>query len=41
MEGWREIVYDVVEYAVGLLLCHIAVATYPHWKPYMPVELPL
>jgi len=39
--GRREIAYDVVEYAVGLLLGYIAVATYPHWKPYVPVELPL
>ena len=39
--SWREIVYDMLEYAVGLLLGYIAVATYPYWKPYMPVKLPL
>jgi hypothetical protein len=39
--SWREIVGDVLEYAVGLLLGYIAVATYPYWKPYVPVELPV
>jgi len=39
--SWREIIDDILEYAIGLLLCYIAVATYPYWKPYVPVKLPL
>jgi hypothetical protein len=39
--SWREIIDDMLEYAIGLLVGYIAVATYPHWKPYIPVKLPI
>ena len=36
-----EIAEDILEYSVGLLIGVVLTTTYPYWKHYVPVQLPI